>query len=67
MFTEYNQQDATFLNLFISVRRSTYGFTFHHQELKTAHTVSDQYCYLLVAWPGQARLAAGSSIGLTNI
>jgi len=26
--------------------------------------LSDRYCYLLVAWP--ARLAAGSSIGLTN-
>jgi len=41
-FTEYNEQDATFLNLFISVRRSTYsdGFSIHHQELKTAHTAS---------------------------
>jgi len=29
----------------------------------------DRYCYLLLAWPGWnilARLAAGSSIGLTN-
>ena len=28
------------------------GFSVHHQELKTAHTASDQYCYLLLAWPG---------------
>ena len=42
MFSEYNQQDATFLNLFISVRRSTCfrQFSAHHLELKTAHTVS---------------------------
>jgi len=43
IFAEYNQQDATFHNLFISVRRSTCfrGFSVHHQELKTAHTASD--------------------------
>ena len=42
MFAEYNEQDATFLNLFISVRRSTCsdGFSVHHQELKTARTAS---------------------------
>jgi len=40
IFAEYNQQDATFHNFFISVRRTT--------------------CYI------PARLAAGSSIGLTN-
>ena len=28
------------------------GFSVHHQELKTAHTASDQYCYLPLAWPG---------------
>jgi len=42
IFAEYNQKDATFLNLFISVRRSTCfrRFSVHHQELKTAHTAS---------------------------
>jgi len=41
IFVEYNQQDATFHNLFISVRRSTcFSFFVHHQELKTAHTES---------------------------
>jgi len=41
-FAEYNQQDAAFHNLFISVRRCTClnGFSVHHQELKTAHTAS---------------------------
>jgi len=39
-FTEYSQQDVMFLNLFISVRHSTDGFSAHQQELKTAHTVS---------------------------
>ena len=40
--TEYNQQAATFHNLFISVRRSTRfrRFPVHHQELKTANTAS---------------------------
>jgi len=37
------------------------GFSVHHQEIKTAHTASDLYCYLLFA-----RLAAGSSNCLTN-
>jgi len=43
IISEFNQQDATFYNLFISVRRSTCfrrGFSVHHQELKTAHTAS---------------------------
>jgi len=42
VLTEYNQKDATFHNLFISVRRSTCfrRFSVHHQELKTVHTVS---------------------------
>jgi len=42
IFADYNQQDATFHNLFISVRRSTCfrRFSVHHQELKTAHTAS---------------------------
>ena len=35
-FAEYNQQDATFINVFISVRRCTCfdRFSIHHQELK---------------------------------
>ena len=41
IFIEYNQQEAKFLNLFISVRRSTcFSFSIHHQELKTARTAS---------------------------
>ena len=66
IFAEYNQQDATFLNLFISVRRSTCfrrGFPSSGAQ-NCAHSVrylSDQYCYLLLFW-----LAAGSNIGLTN-
>jgi len=39
IFPDYNKKDATFHNLFISVRRSTCfrGFSVH-QELKTVHT-----------------------------
>ena len=42
IFSEFNQQDATFHNLFISVRRSACfrRFSVHHQELKTAHIAS---------------------------
>ena len=43
VFGECNQQDATFHNLFTSVRRSTCFrrfFSFHRQELKTAHAAS---------------------------
>ena len=42
IFAAYNQQDATFHNLFISVRRFTCfrRFSVHHRELKTAHTAS---------------------------
>ena len=43
------------------------GVSVHHQELKTAHTasgLSERYCYLPLA--SLARLAVGSSIGLTN-
>jgi len=29
-------------------------FPIHHQEHKTAHTASDLYYYLLLAWPGKA-------------
>ena len=41
IFVEYNQQDATFHNLFISVRRSMcFRHSSIHHELKTAHTPS---------------------------
>ena len=49
IFAEYNQQEATFHNLFISVRRCTCfrrGFSVRHQELKTAYT--DKYLTLYV-------------------
>jgi len=54
-FSEYNQQDATFLNLFISVRRSTCFRRFFRPSSVSQNCT---YCYLL--------LAAGSSNGLTN-
>ena len=44
-FSEYNQQDATFLNLFISVRCSTC--------LRRVF----RYCYLLIARPGYQQVA----------
>ena len=53
-FAEYNQHDATFHNLFFSVRRSTrFRRVFRpSSELKTAPTASGvcQAC----CWPGQA-------------
>jgi len=61
IFSEYNQQDATFLNLFISVRRSTcFGRVFRPSSgaqncTYSVRYLSDRYCYLL--------LAAGSSNG----
>jgi len=67
-FSEYNGQDATFLNLFISVRRSTCFMRFFRPSsgaqncAYSSRYLSDQYFYLLLA----TRLAAGSSIGLTN-
>ena len=68
MCLEYNQQDATFHNLFVSVRRSTCFRWFFRPSsgaqncTYSVRYLSDRYCYLLLA----ARLAAGSSIGLTN-
>ena len=69
IFAEYNQQDATFHNLFISVRSCTCFRRFFRPSsgaqnctYRVTH-LSDQYCYMLLAWP--ARLAAGSNIGLT--
>ena len=67
-FATYNQQDATFHNLFIFVRRSTcFRRVFRPSSgaqncTYSVRYLSDHYCYLLLA----CRLAAGSSIGLTN-
>jgi len=57
IFAAYNQEDATFHNLFLyDALHISDGFSVHHQELKTAHYsvryLSDHYCYLLLAWPG---------------
>ena len=68
IFWEYNQQDATFLNLFISLRLSTCFRRFFRPSsgaqncTYSVRHLSDRYCHLLLA----ARLAAGGSIGLTN-
>ena len=57
IFAEYNQQDATFLNLFISVRRSTcFRRVFHPSSgdqncTYSVRYLSDQYCYLLLLLP----------------
>jgi len=41
-FPNYNQQDTTFLNLFIltDALHVSYGTSTHHQEHKTLHTAS---------------------------
>ena len=51
----YNQQDATFLNLFIctDVLHVSGGSSVHHQEHITVHTASgivSQYCCWLLSW-----------------
>ena len=75
LFAEYNQLDAYFHNLFISVRRSTCFRWFFRPSSGTQYCtygvrhLSDRYCYLLLAWLGwncSSRLAAGGSNGLTN-
>ena len=66
IFAEYNQQDATFHNLFISARCCTCFRQFFRPSsggqncTYSVRHLSDRCCYLLLA-----RLAAGSSIGLT--
>ena len=55
LILNYNQQDATFLDLFIStdVLRVSGGSSAHHQEHITVHTASgivNQYCCLLLSW-----------------
>jgi len=68
IFSDYNQQDATFLILFISVRRPTCfrRFFSHSSGAQTCsysvRYLLDRYSYLLLSW----RLAAGGSVGLTN-
>ena len=66
IFAMYNQQDATFHNLFISVRlcicfRRVFRPSSGAQNCTyNVRYLSDQYRYLLLAWPGYY-----SSIGLT--
>ena len=61
MFSEYNQQDAKFLNLFISVRRSTcFRRVFRPSSGAQNCTygvrhLSDQYCCLLLAVQSSSR------------
>ena len=73
-FSNYNQQDETFLK-FISTDtlHVSGGSSFHHQEHKTVHTASgiiNQYCCLLLPWMRwnsiSSTIAAGSSHGSTN-
>jgi len=58
MLAEYNQQDATFHNLFISVGWSTFFRRFSRpssgvQKCKySVRYLSDRSCHLLLAWPG---------------
>jgi len=58
IFADCNQQDATFLNLFISVRRSTCFRRVFRPSSGTQNCtysvryLSDRYCYLMLAWPG---------------
>ena len=64
IFSEYNQQDANFLSLFISVRHSTCFRRYFRPSsgaqncIYSVRHLSNHYCYLL--------LTAGSSNGLTN-
>jgi len=55
IFLNYNQQDATFLDLFISSGdvHVSGGSSAHHQEHVTVHTASgivNEYCCLLLSW-----------------
>ena len=67
LFLNYNQQDATFLDLFISTDalHVSGGSSAHHQEQKTVHTASgivNQCCCLLWSYISST-LTASSSIG----
>ena len=62
----YNQQDTTFLNLFISTGavHVSGGSSTHHQERVTVHTASgivDRYCCLLLAWMSWMRSTTAAS------
>jgi len=71
----YNQQDATFLELLISTHalHVSGGSSAHHQEHINVHTASgivNQYCCLLISWMRwnsmnsiSSTVAASSSIG----
>jgi len=56
IFAEYNQKDATFLNSFVSVRSTTCFRWFFRPSsgaqncTYSARHLSDQCCYLLLAW-----------------
>jgi len=65
IFADYNQQDATFHNLFISVRRST-CFRRFFRPSSGAQNCTYSVRLILLPAASLARLAAGSSIGLTN-
>jgi len=58
IISEYNQQDATILSLFISVRRSTCFRRFYRPSsgaqtcTYSVRRLSDRYCYLPLAWTG---------------
>jgi len=57
LFAEYNQQDATFHNLFISVRTCFRRFfSVHHKELKTALLLRKQ-SGTPTGYPGQQQVA----------
>ena len=64
-FTEYNQQDATFLSLFISVRCPT-RFRRFFRPSSGAQNCTYSVRPLLLPAASPARLAAGSSNGLKN-
>ena len=61
LFSEYNQQDAMFLNFFISVKSCTcFRLFFRPSSGAQNYTysvryLSVQYCYLLLAWTASSR------------
>ena len=66
VFPNYNQQDATFLDLFISTDalHVSGGFFADHQEHRTVHTASgivNQYCCWLLAWMSWMRSTTAAS------
>jgi len=70
LFAQYNQQqDAMFHNLFISVRRSTCYRRFFPSVIRSSKLHIQRQVFvrpLLLPAASLARLAAGSSNGLTN-